>query len=102
MNKINGNRCIVPAFLLFILFPAAALSAENDTCTPLVTTHCIKCHFETRICQKVGKNKGGGAWKRTIKAMVRNGAQVSKQDQQALVACFSDPHPEIQELCRKK
>lgn len=97
----NLTTLLLPA--LFILFSAPlAASAADASCLELVRTHCLICHQETRICQKISKNKGTRAWKNTIKSMVRHGAQVSKKNQKLLADCLSTPDAGIRELCPKK
>ncbi|NOX80206.1 MAG: hypothetical protein GXP57_03825 [Deltaproteobacteria bacterium] len=75
----------------------AAFAAKN--CTQLVTSRCEKCHYKTRICEKIQKRRGKGSWKRTIKNMVRHGAQLNAAEQKQLVYCLSTPTPEVLKLC---
>ncbi len=104
MNNTTCNltKLFIPT--LFILFstPLAASASSDESCLDRVRSNCLDCHQETRICQKIRKNKNTGAWKKTIKSMVRNGAQVSKDDHKLLADCLSAPDAGIRELCPKK
>jgi len=53
----------------------------------MINSKCVKCHYKTRICDALG-TKSKRKWKRTIKFMVRQGAELSKDDQEALVECL--------------
>jgi hypothetical protein len=87
------------AGMLFCLSPAAA--AEEVSCTTMVKTTCTRCHSETRICQKVQKDKGKGAWKRTVKRMISHGAVAGEDEKTRLITCLSTPDPAIREFCTK-
>ncbi|VAW35377.1 hypothetical protein MNBD_DELTA04-561 [hydrothermal vent metagenome] len=76
---------------------SSAFAAAN--CTQLVTSRCEKCHYKTRICEKIQKRQGKGSWKRTIKNMVRHGAQLNAAEQKQLAYCLSTPTPDVLKLC---
>jgi len=97
-------------FLLFLIVfclvqvpvaPRASASAAEraPNCAELLKGKCLLCHHETRICRKVKQDKGKGAWKRTIKSMIRHGAAVNKNEQGQLINCLSKPDIEIKKLC---
>jgi len=89
-----------PAFFIFLLFPlSSAVAGTDNGCKSLMENTCLECHFETRICQKIQKNKGKRSWKRTIKSMVRHGAELNAGEQSTLVKCFVDRDPEILSFC---
>ncbi len=87
-------------FLLVLISPAIA--APANSCKYLMENKCLDCHFETRICQKIAKNKGKRSWKRTIKSMIRHGAELTPDEQTTLVGCFIDRDPEILSFCGMK
>lgn len=87
-------------FLLFLISPAIA--APANSCKYLMENRCLECHFETRICQKIAKNKGKRSWKRTIKSMIRHGAELTAAEQTTLIGCFVDQDPEILSFCGMK
>ena len=101
---------IVPlAGILFLFFSMPASAQEN--CIQLLTNRCETCHYMTRTCQKVDRERnkkswfGGGAagtWKRTIKNMVKQGARLNKEEETILVECLSKPTAEVLSLCKLK
>ncbi len=90
-----------------LLALAPVLIASNPanataTCSELVTLHCLSCHSETRICQKIDKKRGKRAWKRTIKAMIRHGANIDKSTRNELIECLGKKADSLPELCGTK
>lgn len=61
------------------------LAAE---CNTLIDTKCTKCHYKTRICNVLG-TKSVGKWHRTIKFMIRQGAQLTDDERNKVVACLA-------------
>ena len=94
---------LLPAVCIGILFlflpPSGALAETATSCKSLMESRCLACHFETRICRKIGKNKGSRSWKRTIKSMIRHGAELSGKEQKTLIGCFVDRDREILSFC---
>ena len=89
--------------IFFLFFSPVSVSVASDvSCADLVKTNCLSCHSETRICQKIKKGKGKGAWKNTMQSMIRNGANVSKSEQKLLITCLSKPDSGIRNLCPMK
>ena len=64
-----------------------AASAGGD-CQTTINAKCVKCHYKTRICDALG-TKSKRKWKRTIKFMVKQGAQLSKEEQVLMVECLN-------------
>lgn len=87
------------SIMIFCLLSIGAPAWGDEICKTLVLTKCIDCHFETRICQKIQKNKGKRSWKRTIKSMVRHGTKLNKEEQKVLVQCFVTRDTSILSLC---
>ncbi|GAB4337885.1 MAG: hypothetical protein Kow0089_09430 [Desulfobulbaceae bacterium] len=105
-------------YALAALFPAIALLTlifspsfevrAAESCTQLLMSRCETCHYVTRVCQKVERESrkkswfGGsrGSWKRTVRNMVRQGAQLSKEEEKILVDCLSKPSEEVLSLCK--
>jgi hypothetical protein len=98
----NCRLSHISLLLLVIVLPpfcfCTPVSAAED-CTALLTGRCETCHYMTRVCDKVAENKGKWSWKRTVKNMVRQGAKLNQAEQDALVACLSQPAPEVVKLC---
>ncbi len=87
--------------LLMLTTSPASVRAE-ESCPELLTNRCEKCHYVTRVCQKVERKKGKSSWKRTVRNMVRQGAKLNKAEQKKLATCLSKPSPEILEFCGLK
>lgn len=94
---------------LFIPIPASG----EESCTELLVTRCETCHYLTRVCEKVNRERnkkswlGRGkdstsTWSRTVRNMVRQGAQLTKAEEKRLIKCLSRPAPEIFSLCHFK
>jgi hypothetical protein len=80
--------------LLAVLMPACSGSNQigeipsDAVCSSIVDTKCTKCHYKTRICDALG-TKSVSRWRKTIKFMMRQGAGLSEDEQQKVVACLS-------------
>ena len=91
-----------------INFTISSPAVAGESCVQLLTTRCETCHYLTRVCQKVDKERnkkswfGGsaGTWKRTMKNMVKQGAQLNKEEEEILVDCLSKPTPEVLNICK--
>lgn len=81
---------------------------ENKSCVPLLTERCETCHYLTRVCQKVDKERNKkslfgspkGTWKRIIKNMVKQGAQLNNEEENILIECLSKPTQEVLDECK--
>ena len=93
----SSPQILLLIFLLPISFCKPVLAA--DGCTALLTDRCEKCHYLTRVCDKVAENKGKWSWKRTVKNMVRQGAKLDETEQDKMVECLSEPAAEVRQLC---
>ena len=82
------------AISVFVFVAACSTTAEigeapTDTvCSSIVNAKCIQCHYMTRICDALG-TKSVGNWKRSIKFMIKQGAQLTQDEQNKVVACLS-------------
>jgi hypothetical protein len=85
--------------MFYILFISFSVAGAVESCGSLMQSRCLSCHFETRICQKLRKNKGKRSWKRTVKSMVRHGAELTSDEQKTLVLCFAEKEAGILSLC---
>jgi hypothetical protein len=61
---------------------------SGAACKALVDAKCIQCHYKTRICDALG-TKSVGNWKRTMKFMLQQGAQLTQDEQNKVIACLS-------------
>ena len=93
------RTAVIISFIASILFVPISVAGAEQSCGTLMEGRCLSCHFETRICQKLRKNKGRRSWKRTIKSMVRHGAELTVDEQKHLAQCFAEKDAEILSLC---
>ena len=61
---------------------------SDAVCSSLVNVKCVKCHYKTRICNALG-TKSVRDWQHTIAFMVKQGAEVDKDEQNNIIACLS-------------
>ena len=79
---------------VLVFFTACSGTAEigeaptDAVCSSIVDAKCVKCHYKTRICDALG-TKSAGNWKRTIKFMVKQGAQLTEDERNKIIACLS-------------
>ena len=93
-KRITTIALICSALLL--LTSAKGLAAEP--CTELILENCTRCHYSTRICEKLGK-KSKRAWKSTMKRMVRYGLALDKDIMKEITNCLVDMPPETKGVC---
>ncbi len=87
--------------LFFFTAPAFAESVPLSGCLELLQARCQKCHYLSRVCQKVGE-KSERRWAATLKRMVkRRGATLSGEEQEFLRDCLVTPDPAIKQECGK-
>lgn len=111
MNKSLSFRRIFwfapPALLALSVFIAVSASGR-ESCVQLLVERCEVCHYMTRVCQKVDKERkkkswfgsSEGKWKRIVKNMVEQGAQLTEAEEQVVVQCLSEPADEVLSLCK--
>jgi len=63
--------------------PTATSTASSSDGQTLMQTRCSVCHSVTRI---ISAHKTADEWKATVDRMINNGAQLSAQEEQTLVA----------------
>ncbi len=63
-------------------------SPPDAVCSSIVNAKCVRCHYKTRICDALG-TKSAGNWKRTIKFMIKQGAELTEDEQNRVIACLS-------------
>ena len=74
------------AFAGALLFVSAPLLAGQDCCE-MLEQNCISCHYNTRICEKVG-TKNRRSWKNTTKRMIRYGLKIDKAELAKITDCL--------------
>jgi len=79
------KKVLIGGMLLMLL--AGCQSAES--CKKVLNEKCIRCHSISTSCAKVGESEE--KWHKTIDAMVKLGADVSKKERKTLAGCLSKP-----------
>ena len=74
-------------------------AGDSSSCPNLIEFRCTSCHYETRICQALGK-KRKREWKSTINRMVGHGAVISREERQILADCLVRQDPDLIDYCR--
>ena len=91
--------------IFFVLVNGCNGATKVDTppseavCSAIVDAKCVTCHYKTRICDALG-TKSVRKWKKTMKFMVKAGAQLSQDEQNKLVACLSSLPKGSAVVCR--
>ena len=84
-------------FLLLIIFVLVSACSgttpmgeapSKTVCGSIIDAKCVRCHYKTRICDALG-TKSPRKWKKTIKFMKKQGAQLSVDEQNKVIACLS-------------
>ena len=69
--------------------PARMVEPPSEAvCSAIVDAKCVTCHYKTRICDALG-TKSAGKWEKTIKFMIKQGAQLTEDEQNKVIACLS-------------
>jgi len=91
---VASAKYIFMTLTFFVLVAGCSGTAEigeppsEEVCSSIVDAKCVKCHYKTRICDALG-TKSVGQWKRSIKFMQKQGAQLTEEEQSKVVACLS-------------
>lgn len=102
---IPSESCQLPSCLEkkiligVVLLWALAGCQPNESCKKVLNAKCIQCHSVSTSCAKV--SKGEKRWLETIDAMVKLGADVSKQERKTLAECLSNPSgTDVEHTCK--
>ncbi len=60
----------------------------DAVCSSIVNAKCVRCHYKTRICDALG-TKSVGKWKKSINFMIKQGADLTQDEQNKVIACLS-------------
>lgn len=93
MGRINKHMLHI--FLLLTgMLPAACSSPEvpvnappASVCSSIIDTKCVRCHYTTRICDALG-TKSAAKWRKTVNFMMKQGAGLTEDEQQKVIACL--------------
>lgn len=95
MQTVMKSVMYLLMIIIFFIFAGACSGTADivetptdELCSSIVNAKCVKCHYKTRICDALG-TKSVGNWKRSVKFMVKQGAQLTEDEQKKVVACLS-------------
>jgi hypothetical protein len=81
--------------ILLVIISAACSGTGNigepppeAVCSSIINAKCTRCHYKTRICDALG-TKSVRQWKKSTIFMVRQGAELTEDEQNKVVACLS-------------
>jgi hypothetical protein len=72
--------------------------SPEAACSSMVNAKCIRCHYKTRICNALG-TKSVRKWQKTIRFMIRQGAELTVDEQNKVVECLSSLPQGSQVVC---
>jgi hypothetical protein len=73
-------------------------SSLEAVCSSMVNAKCTRCHYKTRICNALD-TKSVRKWQKTIRFMVRQGAELTEDEQNKVVECLSSLPQGSQVVC---
>ena len=90
--------------LLVLLFACSGSNQIGEppsdaVCSSIINTKCTRCHYKTRICHALG-TKSVSEWRKTIKFMMSQGAGLTEDEQQKVVACLSSQPQGSEIICK--
>ena len=99
-------RNIIIIGISLVILTAGTALADNPqpepppeaVCSSMINAKCIRCHYKTRICNALG-TKSVRKWKKSIKFMVRQGAELTEDEQNKVVECLSSLPQGSQVVC---
>ena len=91
--------------ILLVIISAACSGTGNigevppeAVCSSIINAKCTRCHYKTRICDALG-TKSVRQWKKSTIFMVRQGAELTEDEQNKVVACLSSLPQESPVVC---
>lgn len=87
--------------MVLLLLATGQAQTEQD-CRHLVLTHCASCHFVTYICPGMDKGKGRLYWRGIVKDMVKEGMATTREQDDQLIRCLTQPDAALREFCPAK
>lgn len=94
VQSVKKQLTVVAAAATFLVM-ATRLTAGQD-CGEMLNTKCTGCHYNTRVCEKIGK-KNRRSWQNTTKRMIRYGLKITKAEIDEITDCLVslENNPEI-------
>jgi len=96
---MNARVLVLLAFVLNVLVLPAPPAESAQDCAAKVLATCTSCHYQARICEKLGK-KNERDWKVTVKRMVRYGLALDEAAQEGIITCLLALKDDRTKLCR--
>lgn len=90
---------LIILLLLLSLDGGFAFAGNKQQCAELINTHCLGCHYKSRICQTLGK-KRKWEWKSTVNYMIRLGVKLSEAEKKTIIDCLSSAPPGADFVCK--
>ena len=94
MVRIIKSKLYLLLLLTFIFLSACSSATKMEdvpseaVCSSIIDVKCVKCHYKTRICDALG-TKSIRKWQKTIKLMTKQGAQLTEEEKNKVIACLS-------------
>jgi hypothetical protein len=92
------NLLIATTLTGALLLASPPLLWADQDCTEQLTNKCISCHYNTRICDKIGK-KNRRAWQNTTKRMIRYGLKLADAEVEQITECLVDLEEKPGKFC---
>ncbi len=99
------RNIIIIGISLVLLTAGTALAGKPQpepppeaVCSSMINAKCIRCHYKTRICDALD-TKSVRQWKKSITFMERQGAELTEDEQNKVVACLSSLPQGSQVVC---
>ena len=92
IKKIIQYLFLVMAILVLVSAcsssPVTGEAPAEAVCSAIVDAKCVRCHYKTRICDALG-TKSIRKWEKSIKFMIKQGADLTEDEQNTVIACLS-------------
>ena len=91
---IKSKLYLMMLLIIFVLLSACSSVTKSGeapseaVCSSIVDAKCVRCHYKTRICDALG-TKSNRKWEKTIKFMIKQGAQLTEDEKNKVIACLS-------------
>jgi len=105
MRKKGPKLYLIILLLIFTVVSACSTPTETvgapseAVCSAIVDVKCVRCHYKTRICDALG-TKSVRQWKKTLKFMLKQGAELSVDEQNKVIACLSSLPAGSEVVCK--
>ena len=94
---MHKNIALLTIFAALFLIVSLGQAGSRD-CKTLLTSECVGCHEKEKFCENLGKNER--FWKAMLGIMEANGADLTKEEKEELIASLSKPLEAAKEVCK--